>query len=369
MISPKKIKYCDEYIADVLNQMDILLGVSFDSDNGEIETFLNRSAVSSESHDGRYHNTYRYKYDELFSPRFTIIKSDFSDFSQQEVRKVLKYLTSTDKPALLEVYYEDNSSPDFCAVGGWTEIETYKLANNRVVGVIATFTAVTPYAMSDLKTELFSDTDGYVKTISVDTDENQPVYPRITIEQTGLIVATDNEVDYDDMMPNTIYKYDNTFYWKTVGDELEFHSDSTKPDYNWSEMQVETELTSDDELEANIIYYNYALNTYYWMDYYTLHSSETVPDLTATSVKITNTHNGVDSMGILTTLIITNNMADEKIVVDCANRIISSSRTRRIFGDDFNWNWLALYDESNSIAVEGNCKVTFEWRTVKKIGA
>jgi hypothetical protein len=67
-------------------------------------------------------------------------------------------------------------------------------------------------------------------------------------------------------------------------------------------------------------------------------------------------------------LVIKNNTGSEKIVIDGANRIISSSNTRRIFGDDFNWKWLEMYDGTNEIIVEGNCTVTLEWREVRKVG-
>lgn len=274
MVSPQKIKYNDteKTIHQILTPMDVILDVSFDSDNGTMSSYLNRSAVASESHDGRYKNTYKYKYDELFSPRFTIVKKDFSDFTQDEVRKVLKYLTSTDKPALLEVYYEDNDVVSWACIGGWTSIETYKIANSRTVGIVAQFEAITPYAMSRLYEKVTNNTI----QIDIETDDNQPVYPCITIQQKG-----------------------------TSGD-----------------------------------------------------------------VKITNQH--YDAFGSPSTPITTtvkNNGQTEKIVLDGANRVISSTNARRIFGDDFvDWIWLPLYDGKNVITIDGNCDVTFEYREVRKVG-
>ena len=69
-----------------------------------------------------------------------------------------------------------------------------------------------------------------------------------------------------------------------------------------------------------------------------------------------------------TSTIVKNNSSNEKVVVDGANKIISSSSIRRIFGDDFNLVWLELYDGKNEITVEGNCTVTLEWREVRKVG-
>ena len=281
MINPQKLIYNGDEINEYLNTFDVILDVAFDSDNGAISSFINRSAVASESHDGRYTNVHRYKYDELFSPQFTIFKKDFSDFSQSEVRKILKYLTQTDKPALLEVSYDKDTEMiseedrDFCAIGGWTNIETYKIANSRTVGILATFEAVTPYAMSTLDEAKISSETNYKKTIEIETDDGQPIYPRVTIQQKG-----------------------------TAGD-----------------------------------------------------------------IKIINQHSDLDKTSDPVTTIVKNNGQTERIVLDGANRVISSSNTGRIFGDDFvNWTWLPLYDGTNKITVEGNCEVTLEWRCVKKIG-
>ena len=329
MVSPQKIKYNGVFSDIGLGDLDIIFDVAFDSDNGAMSSYLNRSAVASESHDGRYKNTYKYKYDELFSPQFTIVKKDFSDFTQEEVRRVLKYLTSTDKPALLEVYYDgDSNVVDWACIGGWTSIETYKIANSRMVGIVAQFEAITPYAMSDLYSitkTISSATDNKI-TIDIDTDDNKPVYPRITIREKGSVVSipTGTTLTYlSDMVENTAYFNDTTYYWKTA--------DSTDPIY--------------------------------------FHSSTTNPNLDTTSVRFTNTHTDFfNQKTVLDSTIVKNNNITENIVLDGANKIISSNSVNRIFGNDFNWKWLELYDGKNEIAIEGNCEVTFEWREVRKIG-
>jgi hypothetical protein len=44
------------------------------------------------------------------------------------------------------------------------------------------------------------------------------------------------------------------------------------------------------------------------------------------------------------------------------------SSVRRILGNDFNQQWLELYDGKNEITVEGNCEVTLSWREARKVG-
>lgn len=515
MVSPQKIKYNGLDINVELNPLTVILDVAFDSDDGAMSSYLNRSALAAESHDGRYKNTHRYKYDELFSPQFTIVKQDFSDFTQSEVRQVLKYLTQTDKPALLEVYYDKQSSTaDFCAIGGWTSIEAYKIANNRTVGIVATFEAITPYAMSDIRqsakgvatekdttmyywkstlvdgstvptylltavatpavgTEVYSvqaaitdtvftyeptfygkiskvNADSYevgtskfkltlqgTKTkrifenklkITIETDDNNPVYPRITINHgygstptSHLVVNVPSATmfnsitDMDDYVENTIYYNPTTkiYYYKAYTPT--FTTSTTLPDYvNWTTTKVTRPYTTTDTFETNTFYYYeyegmyywkkdgvfydepslpiygdwktktaskaYAATdtfedktiysysgTYYWLAPYNFYKSTTKPNLQITSVKITNTYK-VGQATKSETMIVKNNTGTEQVVVDGANKIISSTSTRRIFGDDFNWQWLPLYDGDNEITITGNCDTKFEYREIRKLG-
>ena len=388
MVSPQKIKFNGVFSNDGLGALDIILDVTFDSDNGAVSSYLNRSAVASESYDGRYKNTYGYKYDELFSPQFTIVKKDFSNFTQEEVRKVLKYLTSTDKPSLLEVYYDGASNiVDWACIGGWTSIETYKIANSRTVGIVARFEAITPYAFSDLHTvtqTVSSPTNNKI-TIEIETDDNKPIYPRVIINHgynpddssttpiphtvvdiTGTKPFT-NVLDMIDYVEDTVYKNNSTYYWKTS--EPTYMYSSKAPTYeDWKIVETTRAYTANDTFESNTFYkYN---NTYYWMDPYAFHSNSQPPSLAKTSVKFTNKHTDFFNKQItLPPVIIKNNSSTEVITLDGANKIIGSSSPKRIFNDDFeNWQWLELHDGKNEITVLGDCKVTLQWREVRKVG-
>ncbi len=324
MISPHKIKY-NNMFSNELNMIDLIMDVAFDSDNGETASFLNRSAVQSESHDGRYKNTVRYKYDEVFEPRFTFLKKNFENFSMDDVRKVLKYLTSTDTTSLLEVYYDDTNAVSWAAIGGWTDIQLYKIANNRTVGITAVFSSIMPFALSDLYTvtKTISDPTDNKIVINIDTDDNQPVYPRVTIKHHGSVVNVAKALtSTSDMIYDTVYYDGTSYYWKPTSEQYAFKKSTTNP------------------------------------------------NLSTTSVRLTNTH--TDFFNVTKTLeptTVKNNNTTEQIVLDGANRIISSNSVNRIFGDDFvEWRWLALHDGKNEITVEGNCTVTFEYRTAIKCG-
>lgn len=377
MVSPHKIRY-NHISSNELNILDLIMEVSFDSDNGEVSTYLNREAVVSETYDGRRKHVGRYKYNESFSPKFTFVKKNFGDFSQDEVRQVLKWLTSKDTTAVLDVFYDhadDSEIVDWACIGNWTEISTYKLGNNRTVGITATFEAVTPFAMSDIQTitKTISNPAENKITIDIDTDDNKPVYPRITIQERGIVVSIPAGVEYTflaDMVPNTIYSNGTTCYWKTDGEPIR-RSSKTKPNYNWEVAQIEKDYTDEDVMSDGVLYYNPNSQTYFWIDPYTFHSDSVnnMPNLNTTSVRIINRHyDFFNQPSAPVTTVVKNNTATEQITVDGANQIISSTNTRRIFGDDFDRTWLPLYDGKNEITVEGNCDITFEYREVRKVG-
>lgn len=273
MISLNRIRFGGIFSSE-LNMPDLIMDCAFDSDNSEISTFLTREAVASESYDGRNRRISSFKYTENFAPKFTFIKKGFKDFSQEDVRALLKYLTSKDTTGLLEAYNDDSNVISWASIGNFSEIQLYKIANKRVVGVTAVWDSISPFAFSDLYTvtKTITATDNKI-TINIDTDDNKPVYPRVTIQTSSADVKFVNK-----------------------------HTDLLNNSKSYSSLEL------------------------------------------------------------------ANNNSGEKIIVDGANKIISSSSTKRIFGDDFNWVWLELHDGKNELTIEGNCTVTIEYREVRKIG-
>lgn len=330
MLAPNRIKFAG-VLSNELNMPDLIMDCAFDSDNSEVSTFLTREAVASESYDGRNRRISSFKYTENFAPKFTFLKKGFGDFTQDEVRALLKYLTSRDTTGLLEVYDDDSNVVSWASIGNFSEIQLYKIANKRTVGVTAVWDSISPFCLSDLYTVtkvISSPADNKI-TMNIDTDDNKPVYPRVTIKYRGSVVRIpDNTtysslVDMNDKVDNTVYFNGTTYYWKS--------SDGSDP--------------------------------------MSFHSSTTNPNLTTTSVKFTNTHTDFfNQKKTLPSVIVKNNNSTEQIVLDGANKIVSSSSVRRIFGDDFNWQWLELYDGKNEITIEGNCEVTLSWREARKVG-
>lgn len=329
MISVKKIKYNDLYSNDLNPGPDLICNLAFDSDDGGTDSWLNREAVASETYRGEFKRVHNYKYTDTLSPQFTFIKKDFSDFTLEEQRKVLAWLTSKNTASYLSVYYGDCNSDELAyeLLGGFTEIELYKMGNGRVVGIVATFESVAPYAFSPVKSETISwighstgDLCPYEFEIKCNTDEvNSYIYPKITMTQgacgiymkKGVVVS---EGFKEDIIPNTVY-YDpstNTRYIQ----ESENNKLTSTMGYKSGDY-------------SSIIIKNKTIGT---------------------KTQITNVSEG------------------ETITIDGTNQIITSS-SNRIFGDDFNWQWLPLQRKKNEISVIGNISgFTLEWREPMKVG-
>ena len=186
MLAPNRIRFAGVF-SNELNMPDLIMDCAFDSDNSEVSTFLTREAVASESYDGRNRRINSFKYTENFAPKFTFLKKGFGDFSQDEVRVLLKYLTSKDTTGLLEAYDDDSNVISWASIGNFSEIQLYKIANKRTVGVTAVWDSISPFALSELYTvtKTVSNTTDNKITINIDTDDNKPVYPCVTIKQRG----------------------------------------------------------------------------------------------------------------------------------------------------------------------------------------
>ena len=330
LISVKQINY-----AGYSNQdFDLITSISFDSDDGDTETYLNREAIVSETHRGDFRRVHNYRYQEVLTPRITFIKEGFEDFTMEEYRRVLKWLTSKDTASFLTVYHDDSEVMSYEILGGFTEINTYKIGNGRVVGVVATFESVAPWAFSPLYkiTKDIPNSTGSAITINLETDEPQSaVYPRITIQQystTNVIEVGHPMTDADNWVEGSVFKHGDKYYWVDAEGKKHTSADNTSG--------IET-----------------------------------------TSVSIRNTY--TDNSGEISVFdaLVKNNVKGETIILDGANRLLSSyfidasgnkNMGTRIFGDDFSWDWIPLYEGKNVLSFIGNCTVTVEYRTPIKCG-
>ena len=234
-------------------------------------------------------------------------------------------MTSKDTPSFISIYHDDSEVVSYEILGGFTECNTYKLGNGRVVGFQCVLTSVAPWAFSPLHTIIkdVSKPANNAITINLETDDPQSaVYPRITIHQnslTNIIDVSHAMTDTDNWVEGSVFHYDDDYYW----------------------------------VDVDGIKHTSTINT---------------SGFETTSVSIRNIH--TDNIGNVSTFnaLVKNNIKGETVVLDGANRVVSSSSTSRIFGDDFSWNWIPLYEGSNALSFVGNCTVKIEYRTPIKCG-
>lgn len=357
MVSPYRIKFKDKTNFD----FDLIVGAAFDSDSGNTDSFLNKESTSSNRYDGSRRNVHGYRYTDVMSVSFTFIKQDYTDITDRERRKIYTWLTCSNKVEELTVYKDDSEVISYRLLGGFTNIEHYKLANNRDIGVVATFEHIAPYAYSPVKSITKTITTPETFTIKCHTDAyEKPLYPKITVtigDSIYLPVTEDPTAETFEMLSNTVYKYDNQYYIKINGQKHALSVTSNKIENQTADASTVNTYclsTSDKTVYLGVV----IDNQYGWQKIVTV----------GAGFEIKNTYY---ENGVYTTVrsIVTDCFEREVVTLDGDNRLISSSRTpMRIVGESFNWDWLYFMPGENEITISGACDVTIEWVEPIKIG-
>ena len=368
MIGLHRFKYNDYSSQD----FDLLCDISFESDDGDSESFLNREAVASEVYNGTLRRVHNFKYTDVFAPRISLIKNTFDDFTEDEVRRVLSWLTSSVTPKFLTAYYDDSEVASFEILGAPTSIELHKLANNRIVGIVFTFESSAPYAFSPIQTIEKDITSPQTFTITCNSDElGALVYPKVTITHKvtdSLVVqvnkAMTNRAEHID---GTVYHYDDKYYW--IDDEDVLQTQST----NESNLSTTGVLIENVTAKSSMSTSQYVEATTY--DNLAIYYTELNGEKIRAIPQPTNDNFVQGKYYILqkdyashSKTIVGKNVSQEIVVLDGANQTVASNRNGRIFGNDFNWQWMPLVPGENTITVTGSCTIKFEWREPRKVG-
>lgn len=450
MISPKKIVYNNRSNED----FNLICDLCFEGgDDGETDSFLSRKAVTTETYNGSFRRGYDMKYENVLTPQITLMKKNFEDFTFEEQRAVLAWLTGRRTTSYMDVYMDEEPEnledyePTYCLLGGVTEVKTYKLGNNRTVGVIFTFESLYPYALSPLKKikDHVCGTRSYILPCKSDELEAL-VYPKITITHKSYTIPTSKNNINTKLIEK--FFYDNTYgtlitvlngkaveismsnsesqkdaecepYYQKYyyikdkkilvqidkNDKGNYYS-KTITEYFGTSVQVSflynaPKMSKKDALakiSKNTIFIDSSDNNYYFKykkSIKPINICTGLPEATEDTEndfyydKLTRAiYKGKKYKGIFSgeydyywspiayqvnlnrsiDMNVRGSDYDETIVIDGANRVISSSNKSRIFGEGFNWNWLSLRHGENTIEVTGNCDITFEWRDPIKIG-
>lgn len=292
-----------------------LIIATFEPDNGLKETFLSMDIVSDSYHDGTRRYTYSSRYNSTATITITVIKNDGSDFSLAEVRSNLRWLTGIRVDSWLDMYIGD--SFQYAFLGRITNVQQQKM-DARTVGLVITFSSVSPWAYSAPQT--FNCDISQLLNI----DENNVVKKKDTNSENlgfdnGILFANSLDINsYFKIDNNGVVYLDNAY--RTIIDN------------------------QTDDLYTNI---------YLDIDYINGNS---------TFFSTKNLTLGEESL-------IENISTNEKISIK-AKQFIVSDIPNKIFGDDFNFVWPRLVPGENSFVIEGDGSgfAKFTYRYPMKVG-
>lgn len=167
----------------------------FDADVGEFETGLATESIYTRSSDGTRRNLYGVKYSDPEPLSITILKKTGDEFSIEETRAILKWLTGSNSDSWLDLYIGDEVR--YRLLGHVQNIKQYKM-DAKIIGFVITFESASPFAYSAPQ-YLPDPTESEWYTISGDTN----------------VIEINNESD--DLYS---YVYLNTTFENTTGDTL-----------------------------------------------------------------------------------------------------------------------------------------------------
>lgn len=362
------------------DEFDVILGLSLSGDDGATSSFLGRDGVYTEHYDG-HRTIHRAKHNEVFTPRFTLIKKDYGDFTPSENRKILSWLTASEKPGWLEVYKDDSNVVEWRVFGCVTSIEQYKLGNGRIVGYEFNIESSHPYAWSDRFSypASYDKTDDYLQVngtesfaITCNTDEyNKLLYPKVVVDFNAKDIyfpVSHKPSEDEDMISDVVYTF--------VEDDVQKHYVSI------STEQTRTYVKSIDKntVASQSVLEEHPINRFYDKDSNVIKKivggSDGVPYTWETIVKVgaaikISTVYQSNGETISKDIVVKGAALGEKITLDGTNKVISviPDDGVSIIGNDFNWEWLPLAYGENNITITGNCAVQIQWIEPRKVGS
>lgn len=294
----------------------IIAAFASDTDNGLTDTFLSMDISSDDYYDGTKRYTYNSRYNTQATVTITVVKNNGKDFSLQQVRSCLKWLTGAKTDSWLDMYNGDEIKYSF--LGRVTNVQNYKL-DARIVGLIITFTSVSPWAYS--APQVF----------------DCSIYQLIDITEEGVLLkGGDNAVPLgtDSEGVLSVSYLDNNNYFNITDDGVVYIDNS---------YRTVIDNQSDD------------LYTYIYLDIDYINESSSF-------VSIRNITLGEETK-------VTSIRTNESISIS-AKQFIISDVPNKIFGDTFNFVWPRLQPGLNDFIVEGDGRgsAKFTYRYPMKVG-
>ena len=296
---------------------------SFEPDNGFVDTFLGMDQVSEDYYDGTKKFLYGTRYNTTATINITLIKADGTDWSLDDNRKALKWLTGARTASWLDLYQGDKIKYSF--LGTITSPQQYKL-DGRIIGISFEFASITPWAYSpeqifdrSIEQKLVLNDEGIIISDEISIDDNGVLCNSVTPGIGACFCIDDNGVIYVDNM--IVAQVDN------------------ETDDLYSYIYLDIEFTNDTCTYVEI-------------------NNESLQEITR-----------IDNLQRKDVIHITNRQFIVAYTQDQVTGDFIVDQTR-IFGDSFNFVWPRLAPGKNHFIIDGdgNGEVRFAYRYPMKVG-
>lgn len=298
-----------------------LIVIHFESgDEGEMGTFLSMEPVYTDNSYGTRRIDYGAKYVDVAVIRISVMKANGKDFTVNEVRDFLRWITGSRKTSYLDLsdIVNDEEVVKASFLGRITSVYQQKL-DARTVGFVIEHTSVSPYAYSPI--QYASCSFGQELT----TDDNGVLFKsgqNLSIDNNG-ILSNGSSAMFNITNDGTIY-LDNSVSIKINND-------------------------TDD------------LSDYVYMD--TRFTNSNSNHVVIKNQTIYEESDGIDGITEIS------GMNNKEIITLSSGQFITSSRGRT-FGNNFNFIWPKLLPGENNFVVSGTGEgaIEFMYRVPMKIG-
>jgi hypothetical protein len=211
---------------------DLELVVStFNPDNGAVDSYLDMEPVFTDSYDGTMRTDYGAKYKSVATPSVTFVEVDGSDIGPYKVRNTLRWLTGSRSNAWMDVCDKDGDVV-YSYLGRFTNVQLQKM-DARVIGIAATFTAVSPWAYSKvypIEIKIVGETEFAIDNQS--DDIYSYIYPKVTFQNSSnngsLLIknkSLNNETKFEKLQQDETVTIDSNFVVYSTNDKRIFDND------------------------------------------------------------------------------------------------------------------------------------------------
>ncbi|MDD6827998.1 MAG: hypothetical protein PUE12_18170 [Oscillospiraceae bacterium] len=309
-----------------------LIVSTFNPDNGEVDSYLDMEPVYTDSYDGTIRTDYGAKYKSVATPSITFIEVNGSDINPYKVRNVLRWLTGSRKNSWMDVCDKDGEI--VCSyLGRFTDVKLQK-EDARVIGIVAYFTSVSPWAYSKVQSPVSVNLNGETEFAidNLSDDLYSYVYPKISFKNGK------NQNKFS-ITNSTIVEGNAVEHFIGNGEKKEYKLDNYF--YNDSSVTIDGNKTTQ---------YKYNKDT-----------GNLEFDIAPFSGSMIEVNSKIRNRSSF------NNLQQEEVITIDNNFVAYSDNDKRIFDDDFNFVFPRLIPGTNKFFADGVGTLTLEFRYPMKV--